>query len=139
MSVVMRYTAEQVAEWKSRAPEPLELDLPGWTRSERNGTEDRLLPNERLVSFEQGERVVRFTRYWDYPLTPGHPMVTASKRAVQIGDRQLDVHTTSMFEGFPQEVQVLFVKGKGFTARFVFQGCPPALVDELCAGIEFRP
>jgi hypothetical protein len=138
MSAVMPYTGEQVADWESRSPEPVELDLPGWARREHNGEKAGLLPNERLVSLERGASNVRFTRYWDRPLTPGHAMATATKRTVRVAGQELQLHTTSIFEGIELAMQVLFINGDNFTARFVFENCDPDLIDELCAKIDLR-
>lgn len=136
MSVVMNYTPEQVAEWARRGPEPVALDLPGWERHVRKGEADRLLPNELIVTLTQGAQRIHLIRCWDRPLTAGAPMATASTRTIEIAGNRTQVHTTSLWQGHEQVVDVVFLNGSGYAARVVFEGCPSDVVDEACQQIE---
>lgn len=43
-----------------------------------------------------------------------------------------------MYEGREWQVELLFVRGLDWMARIVFEGCSPAEVDAVCAGITIH-
>lgn len=134
----MRYTDAQADEWERRAPEPISVDeLPGWTRAELQGARDHLLPNERLIRLEQGEATVDVLRFWDRPLHPGRPMQVASTRSIELDGKSVELTHTSAFEGIAKEVDVVFLPGKDWFARIVFEHCSQGQIAEVCAAIHF--
>lgn len=140
MSVVRRYSPEEVAAWaeRSNGPEPIVVgELPGWERRDHVGSNDRMLPNERLVSLVRGATKVHIMRWWDRPLHPGGPLVIASKRTIRWDGREVESNTTSMFDGVPdRKVEVIFVPAPTWFVRIVFDQASVEDVDEVLAAIR---
>jgi hypothetical protein len=117
-------------------PEPIVLDLPGWTKSEHAPP---ALPNMKLTIWERGRARVEMARHWERALLPERPIVVASSRHVLINGHREEVHKTAMFEGTAMEVEVLFLQGPGWAVRFVFDECSEETVNEVCARIGIVP
>ena len=58
--------------WAQPRPEPVTLDLPGWTM--QSFPPDTSLPNQRIIGFTRDTCDVQLLRFWDYALTDGGPM-----------------------------------------------------------------
>ena len=134
MSVVGRYSDREAADWATRTPEPVDIDMPGWEKEVGGG-----LPNERHTRLTCGESSISVTRYWDRPLHAGGPMSTASTRAGVVGGQPIEIVRTAYFEGRRQDLEVVFLKGWDWTARVVFRACAPHVVDAACAAIRLAP
>jgi hypothetical protein len=132
----MPYSDEEVADWAARAPEPIDLELPGWTKTCVDATTGCVLPNERLLRFVRGASSITITRFWDMPLHGGHPMHVTSSRPATIAGKTAEICRTDMFEGAAEEVDVVFLTGRDWQARVVFERCPPDVVDAACAAIR---
>ena len=132
--------SDQIVRWSRPRPEPVSLDLPGWTISVREP--DAAFPNERLIRFTRGASAVEIFRYWDYPRTPGGPIEIRASRSVTVGARETDLHTTSWFEGVQKEVHVLWLRGKGYDVdygvRLVFERCPKDVVNKVLSRIQLN-
>ncbi len=137
MSVVQRYTEEQAAEWQTRAPEPLNVDVPGWARRDLAGEADGMLPNERLIQLERDAAHAEIFRFWDRPLFAGSPMAIASTSAIRIDGRDLELHLTSIFNGRTCGVHACFIPGKDWFVRITFESCSPDDISEIAGGIRF--
>jgi hypothetical protein len=123
----------QRERWAEPRPEPVSLELPGW--SCRVVEPDEVSPNERMWTFERGEGRVLVTRWWDQPLDPGYPMALAGERTVRAGDREIRLVTTSLFDGAPKRVQIFWLRGKGHgvgsVVRVVCDHCDDAVEEVL--------
>jgi len=57
-----------------------------------------------------------------------------------VGARETDLHTTSRFEGVKKEVQVLWLRGKGYDVdygvRILFERCPKDVVSKVLSRIK---
>ncbi|MBJ6763225.1 hypothetical protein JGU66_20855 [Myxococcaceae bacterium JPH2] len=113
------------------------MDLPGWTMTVQ-GTEAGGPPNLRCWSFERGNACVRMTRHWDQPLSPGYPMVVASRRVVRTGAGMLELVTTRVFEGQEARVDVAFIQGADWLVRIVFENCDAPTVDAAMGRLSVR-
>src|SRR5262245_56014219 len=104
MTALLPILPGQIERWSQTRPEPVTLDLPGWTATvhEPNAT----FPNQRSIRFTRGGATVDVMRYWDMPRNPGHPMAVASQREITVGGRTTELLTTSVFDGFPKQVKV---------------------------------
>lgn len=72
------------------------------------------------------------------PPSPGGPMAEASRRAVTVDGVATDVITTSMFEGKAREVDAVFIGGKGYQIRVVFDACGSLEEDRFLEGLRVR-
>jgi hypothetical protein len=75
-------------------------------------------------------------RWFGTPPTPGGPMVVAEQRPVTIAGREATLQRTSMFQGQPEEVDVVFIHDTGWQVRIVFRGCSEAQVAEVLAALQ---
>jgi len=124
--------------WAQPRPEPVTLDLPGWTM--RSSPPDTSLPNQRIIGFTRDTCDVQLLRFWDYALTDGGPMSLKGSRSVTVAGRQIELHATSVFEGMPREVQVLWLEGKGYDVKYIvrlrFEHCSDDAVEEVLHRVE---
>lgn len=135
-------TPEQLERWARPHPQPVRLELyDGW--QQQVSEPDPAEPNQKHWWYSQGARNVELMRTWDQPLEPGLPMQIASKRTVMVAQRPVELQTTSMFQGRPWVVQLLWLEGRGhqvkYSVRLCFTDCPDALVDEVlrCAVVAW--
>jgi hypothetical protein len=73
------------------------------------------LPNRRIIAYTRGICDVKLDRVWDRNLTDGGPMSLKGSRPVTVAGRQIELHTTSTYEGRVREVQVLWLEGRRAT------------------------
>lgn len=89
-------------------------------------------PGDRI----EVQRIV-LARWWDRPLSAGAPMQIASTRQLTTDDgHTLDVHTTSVFEGFSNVVDVVFVNGADWCARVTLSRMPREDVDRALRALR---
>jgi hypothetical protein len=138
VSVVLPIAPGEQERWAQPRPEPVTLDLPGWTM--HSIPAEPSLPNQRIISFTRGTCDVQLVRFWDRPLTDGGPMSLKGSRPVTVAGRQTELHTTSVFEGQTREVQVLWLKGTGYEVEYIvrlrFERCPDDAVEEVLRKVE---
>lgn len=124
--------------WAQPRPEPVTLDLPGWTMW--SVPPDTSLPNQRIIGFTRGTCDVQLIRFWDRALTDGGPMSLKGSRPVTVAGRQIELHTTSVFEGRTRDVQVMWLEGKGYDVEYMvrlrFEHCSNDAVEEVLRRVE---
>jgi hypothetical protein len=138
MTRLLEPSESQLAVWARPRPEPVDLSLPRWARTEYPPSDPCW--NERTTHFVMGRSTVNMLRYWDQPLSPGGPMSVESSREVMIANRPTEILTTSEFNGHEQRVQVFWLKGEGhdveYGVRIVMEHCSPLQVDEVVRGLR---
>jgi hypothetical protein len=102
--------------WSQPRPEPVVLDLSGWTQEVIEP--DDTFPNQRWITFEKDGARIEVMRYWDQPRNPGHPMATESEREIVVAGTKTRLITTSMFEGTAQRVWAFWLTGEGHGVRY---------------------
>lgn len=136
MSSLVPIFPEQLERWTRPRPEPVILEMPGWTKSVIEP--DDTFPNQRYVTFTRGSATVELMRYWDLPRNPGYPMVAASERDLVIGGRAAKLVETSMFDGFPKRVLLIWIRGEGhgvaYTVRVKLDGYDD--VDDIVSRVQ---
>ena len=130
--MILPHTPEQAERWRTRGPEPLHLVPEGWARADVSTA----FPNEHCYELRRGSASIIITRWWDRPLHPGGPMVTESTRPFEIDGQAFELATTSQFEGRPRRVGVVFVRGRDWSVRIVFEGCSDVVCNEVCAAAK---
>lgn len=113
-------------------PEPVTLVPIGWTCSAETGD----FANERLIRCTRDGAVAVLTRWQGDPELPGDPMQIASRREVRVDGGTVELLRTAMFEGEPDDVDVLFLSGEGWTARLVLRGCDNVQEAAVLAGVR---
>ncbi len=122
----------QSADVPTHAPsEPVLLNLPGWSRSEAA----TVFENERILRFQDGSAVVELMRWWGYPETDGGVMEVAHSSTVLVGGQEVELVRTSVFQGRPAEVDVMFLRSKDWIARVACHGCSQEQLDAVVAGL----
>jgi hypothetical protein len=108
------------------------LDLPGWQRTDAD------VPRswQRTTTLRQGDATVVMDRWFGTPPAPGGPMVVAGERPVTISGEEHALQRTSMFQGRPDEVDVVFLRDTGWQVRVVFRGCSEAQIAEVLARLS---
>jgi hypothetical protein len=119
--------------WSQPRPEPVTLDLPGWTVTSYPSSPS--LPNQGVMSFKRVACDVQLVRFWDHALTAGGPAQYKSSRPITVAGQQTQLRTFSMFEGRTTEVQVLWLEGQGYDVsykvRIRFEHCTEKDLDEV--------
>ena len=116
MSVLLPSSPKQREVWSKARPEPVVLELPGWSQSIIEP--DASQPNQRWINFEKDGGRIEWMRYWDTPLNPGYPMARESARDVMVAGRKTELVTTSMFDGAPMRVWVFWLTGEGHGVKY---------------------
>jgi hypothetical protein len=89
VAVVLPILPGERERWAQPRPEPVTLELPGWTMW--SSPTDTSLPNRRIIGFTRGTCDVQLVRFWDHPLTDGGPMSLKSSRPVTVAGRQIEL------------------------------------------------
>ena len=67
-------------------------------------------------------------------------MSLKGSRPVTVAGRQIELHTTSVFEGLKREVRVLWLEGKGYDVEYIvrlrFEHCSNDAVEEVLRRVE---
>jgi hypothetical protein len=138
LAQVMVPTPDERERWARTRPEPVTLELPGWTML--SYPVDPSFPNQHIVSFTHGTCDVQLRRAWDRALIAGYPMSLKGSRPVTVAGRQIDLDTTSVFDGQQKEVQVLWLNGKGYDVEYIvrirFEHCADDAVEEVLRCVE---
>ena len=120
--------------------EPVELAL-DWAVASVTEPDDTF-PNQRWVRWQKGDAVIELMRCWDLPRTPGHPMQIASTEKRAVAGRELDIATTSMFDGVAREVRLCWLRGEGhdvgYTVRLMFDRCSEAEISDALMRLTVR-
>jgi hypothetical protein len=140
MSMLMPVHPEQVERWRRPRPEPVALALPKPWVLEQVVEPDDTFPNQRSLRWRSGAARIELLRYWDTPRNPGYPMAAASRRAIVVAGRNVELITTSMWEGVQgRAVEVCWITGAGhdvkYGVRVVFEDCTLAQITEALAHV----
>jgi hypothetical protein len=138
MTAFLPISEEQRARWARPRPEPVTLALPEWQVHSEGDAEPH--PNMRWTWLRRGAQEVELMRHWDRPRNPGLPMAVASRREVTVAGRPAELLRTSVFDGVPQAVDLLWLTGRGhgvdYGVRLKFTGCDATTIDEVLARLE---
>ena len=85
------------------------------------------------ASAPSGKCNVRVDVWAGLPPTPGGPMVTQSRRMVNVDGHRLELVKTSQFQGAAAIVDALFANDGTSYARAAFRECTPEQVDQALA------
>src|ERR1044071_264629 len=140
MTALLPIHPAQLERWMRPRPEPVELALDWPVESEIEP--DDHYPNQRWVRWNKGEAKIELMRCWDLPRNPGYPMQIASTEKRAVAGRELDIATTSMFEGTPREVRLCWLRGEGhdvtYTVRIMFERCSEAEISDALTRLIVR-
>ena len=140
MTALLPIHPAQLERWKRPRPEPVELalDWPVASVTEPNET----YPNQRWVRWQRGDAVIELMRCWDLPRNPGMPMQIASTDKRTVAGREVDLATTSMYEGFPRVVRLCWMRGEGhdvgYVVRVMFERCSEAEISDALTRLTVR-
>jgi hypothetical protein len=136
--VLLPATPEQLERWSRPRPEPVTLDLPGWTKSP--AAPDPAFPNQSRISFVSGACSVVLVRYWDLPLDPGYPITVLGSKPVTVAGRSTELVTVKKF-GSELEERVSLT-GQGYDVEYHvgvrFQNCPEDVVNDVLKRVEIH-
>jgi hypothetical protein len=137
---VLPITEEQRARWSKPRPEPVTLDLKGWSKTStvKNPAEHDSLPNRDATTFQNRACNVRLIRDWDMPLDPGFPATIEGSRPVTVAGRPAKLLTVNQFG--PGKFQSVGIAGKGYDVEYQvmirFQNCPDDVIDDVLSHVE---
>lgn len=137
---VLPTTEEQRARWSKPRPEPVTLDLKGWSKTStaKDPAEYDSFPNRNATTFQNGACNVRLIRDWDMPLDPGFPATIEGSRPVTIGGRPEKLFAVNEF-GLGK-IQSVGITGKGYDVEYQvmirFQDCPDDVIDNVLSHVE---
>ncbi|MCA9606074.1 MAG: hypothetical protein KC619_10795 [Myxococcales bacterium] len=128
---------EAPAAMRSRedsAPSPLAISPGAFTAVEHHAEADRA---HTRYSSPPGSGCMVTVDWWrPMPPHPGGPMTEVSRRPATVDGHAAEVVRTSYFDGVAQEVDVLFLRGDGFQARFLFEDCGRVEQDLFLRGVD---
>jgi hypothetical protein len=130
----------QIERWSRPRPEPVELamDWPIASVIEPSAN----YPNQRWSRWQRGDAVIELMRCWDLPRNPGMPMQIASTEKRIVAGREVDLATTSMFEGAPKVVRLIWLTGEGHDVRYqvrvMFDRCSDAEIADALMRMHVR-
>jgi len=130
----------QLERWQRPRPQPVELAIDWPVDSVVEPSET--YPNQRWSRWKRGESVFELMRCWDLPRNPGHPMQIASTEKRTVAGREVDLSTTSMFDGVAREVRLCWLSGEGhdvrYTVRLMFDRCSNAEISDALMRLHVR-
>ena len=112
--------------------EPVSLELPNWAAE----TVDEGTHLRRTFRAASGGCAVELDRWNGLPPDTGGPMMVASSRTATVAGREVEVVTTSLFQGVEEEVQAVFFNLPRRTVRIVLRGCGPADTEAVLDAVR---
>ena len=139
VAVLTPSTPEQLERWSRPRPEPVTLNLPGWTKS--SAPQDPTFPNQFSISFVSGACSVTLVRYWDLPLNPGDPISILGSKSITVAGRSSELITIKNF-GSESVEERMSLTGQGYDIEYhvavKFQNCSEDAVNEVLKRVEIH-